>query len=168
MRKIIVMLTALLLLVSCFDRTEYAEGTEYHSELTAGTYMLDEPGRTLYLKIGSGSHEDGVNAYLTVREGTSSDATYEGTYRHEEIIRLQGIPNQKVKNADIHIDSFTFPSAPEYSGRVEIRCGKDSENERDGYDEYLSPATGSETYMNDAGDNPKNALCSIYPWIRQD
>ena len=168
MRKIFVILTALLILVSCFDRTEYAEGTEYHSELTAGTYMLNEPGRTLYLKIGSGSHEDGLTASLTVREGNSDEVTYTGTYRHEEIIRLQGIPNQKVKNANIHIDSFTFPSAPEYSGRVEIRCGKGSENERNGYDEYLSPAEGSETYMSNAGDNPGNDLCSIYPWIRQD
>ena len=168
MRKIFVILTVLLLLVSCFDRTEYAEGTEYHSELTAGTYMLDEPGRTLYLKIGSGSHEDGLTASLTVREGNSDEVTYTGTYRHEEIIRLQGIPNQKVKNADIHIDSFSFPEASEYSGRVEIRCGKGSENERNGYDEYLSPAEGSETYMSNAGDNPGNDLCSIYPWIRQD
>lgn len=168
MRKIIVMLTALLILVSCFDRTEYAEGTEYHSELTAGTYMLDEPGRTLYLEIGSGSHEDGVNVSLTVKAGYSAEATYTGTYRHEEIIWLQGIPNQKVKNANIHIDSFSFPGAPEYSGRVEIRFGKGSENERDGYDEYLYPAEGSETYMSNAGDNPGNDLCSIYPWIRQD
>ena len=168
MRKIFVILTVLLLLVSCFDRTEYAEGTEYHSELTAGTYMLDEPGRTLYLKIGSGSHEDGITASLTVRKGNSDEVTYYGTYRHEEIIRLQGIPNQKVKNADIHIDSFSFPEAPEYSGRVEIRCGKGSENERNGYDEYLSPAEGSETDMRNAGDNPGIVLCSLYPWIRQD
>ena len=41
------MLTALLILVSCFDRTEYAEGTEYHSELTAGTYMLGQPPHPL-------------------------------------------------------------------------------------------------------------------------
>ena len=128
----------------------------------------DEPGRTFYLKIESGSHEDGVNASLTVREGNSSEAAYEGTYRHEEIIRLQGIPDQKVKNANIHIESFTFSGAPQYSGRVEIRCGKGSENERDGYDEYLYPATGSEIYLNDAGGSHWNALCSIYPWIMQD
>ena len=95
MRKIFVILTVLLLLVSCFDRTEYAEGTEYHSELTAGTYMLDEPGRTLYLKIGSGSHEDGLTASLTVREGNSDEVTYTGTYRHEENHKAAGHPESE-------------------------------------------------------------------------
>ena len=115
------------------------------------------------IEIGDGNHEDGVDAVLSI-ESEDGTATFEGRYRHKEMLTLQGVPNQGLRTMVLHIDEFSFPESESYSGTVEIRCGNGREAERDGDDYIFSLLSGTEVYL---GSEEGNELAYLYPWVKK-